>query len=781
MADGTSQSLKDLADGIYGESFEVYCINKEGNLTTKRAYYPRKTRKKASLVEVVLDNNSRFCCTPDHKVMLRDGSWCEAQNLQNKQSLMPCYTYKLPNGYVQHEWWDFSEKRRKKEYVHRIIAKQIYEVSDKEFVVHHRNGKKDDNRTQNLIVMDDKEHRSYEISQTRQTSVWKENNKKALQKRNTSFEARERSRKEMQCRWDKAKEDGNNGLYYRNPYNHKVKCVNKLNYTEDVYCISVPDVENFVLDVGVVVHNCAGHSLSNLLNDGIDSSIQSSTAKHFGSAVNHMVNYIGSCANDFAGAQAFNDVDLYLAPFAYKAYLDYKKTGCSRNIAFRLARRDVYQNIQSFIFHLNYNSRWGSQPPFSNVTLSITVPDDMKDQLALIGGKPLKEYYDYTRDGVRVNNHTHADLWEWQRLVAEAFLDTLIEGDAEGKSFTFPVLTLNVTDDFFDHPLVEKICELTAKFGYPFFQNFINGHSGGHKIDPGDTRSMCCRLSLDINEVAKHTGGLFGNADNTGSIQVITVCLPFLAMEARKNGLDFWQVLECVMDEIKMEQLWKRQIVEEQFESYFYPLAKQNFKKGFDGFFTTIGFIGLWECVEILTDNEESFLKEDGLELGKNVLTFMREKCDAYMRETGKLFNLEATPAEGATYKLAKKSLKNHPDIPFRGLKKAPYFTNSHHLPVEYQGELDLVFWTQNELQPIPSGGTVQHFTIGEKLSTEETKEVIKTICQTKIPYFSINTVFSFCPICGYLSGYHEECPNYHSKEDLEWLKSVKPWMIKDG
>jgi len=534
------------------------------------------------------------------------------------------------------------------------------------------------------------------------------------------------------------------------------------------------------LSLGVIVPYCAGHSLMNLITDGLDtSSVKSSPAKHFSSIINHMVNYIGANANDFAGAQAFNDIDLYLAPYAYKAYLDYKKMGCSRNIAFRLTRKTVYQEIQSFIFHLNYNSRWGNQSPFSNITLSITVPDDMKEEQATVGGRPVYQYFDYMEDGIEVNNHTYGDMVEWQQLIIDAILDTYLVGDAEGKSFTFPVLTINVTEDFFNMRSADKICELANKFGTPFFQNYINGIGGGQKMSTSDVRSMCCRLSLNMDDLKSHTGGIFGNADNTGSIQVVTVNLPYIAKEYIENGSNninnFYKEITQVMEEIRDEQLWKRKIVDRYFERGFFELAKQNFRRGFDTFFTTIGFIGLWECIEMLINDEKSFITDEGIKLAQSILNYMKEECNRFMKETDKLYNFEAVPAEGATYKLAKKSLKQFPDIKHRGLKKAPYFTNSCHLPVEYQNQLYLIFETQNKLQTIPTGGTVTHFTTGEEMTTEETKEAIRTICQTNIPFFSINSIFSICPICGYQKGKYFTCPNKHSEEDLINLYKKDP------
>ena len=539
------------------------------------------------------------------------------------------------------------------------------------------------------------------------------------------------------------------------------------------------------LSLGVCVPYCAGHSLSNLLDNGMEIGIKSAPAKNLDSAINHMVNYIGSCSNDFAGAQAFNDVDVWLAPYAYKQYLDFKKEGCSRVQAFKLTRRAVYQSIQSFVFHLNYNTRWGNQSPFSNISLAITVPEDMQDRPALVGGRLLADHFDYKTEGIKVNNETYGDLSEWQRLVAEAILDVLIAGDADGKSFTFPVLTLNVDEGFFDHTVLPKIVELTRKFGYPFFQNFRNGVSGGKRMDPKDVRAMCCRLNLDLNEVAAHTGGHFGAGDNTGSLQVVTLSLPMFAREAlnwAEPWKAFFNMLEEVMWEIRQEMVWKRSIVEDYFQKEFFKLAYQNMPNGFQSFFCTFGFIGLWEAVEILTGDKESFLSNDSqLDDAARILTFMRGVVNKYMQEDGALYNLEATPAEGATYKLAKKALEIFPDMPTRGTPDSPYFTNSHHIPVEYQDDLEAVFKTQTVLQTIPTGGTVQHFTIGEELSYEEVVAAIRTITETAIPYFSINTVFSVCPICGYVGTAVDYCPNAHTEASLTWLKENKPEMIEDG
>lgn len=544
------------------------------------------------------------------------------------------------------------------------------------------------------------------------------------------------------------------------------------------------------LSFGFASPYCAGWSLSNLLDSGITcGTVVSAPAKHFRTAVNHIVNFIGSVSNEFAGAQAFSDIDIYLAPYAYKSFLDYQKNGLSESQSFLLAKREVNQSIQELLFHLNYSTRWGSQTPFSNITLAITCPEDMKDRIAFVGGKPLSDYYEFSESGQEIKkNITYGELGKWQTMIVDAILDTYIHGDGRGNGFTFPILTLNVTEEFFNMPQRHKIFELTAKFGTPYFQNFINGHSGGHKINPADVRSMCCRLSINTADIAKHTGGLFGNAEQTGSLQVITISLPYIAEIARLNSSEgsghrlgiFYDLLEKYMGLCKDEMLWKRKIVEEFFDKNFFPMTKGNLKRGFKTFFTTIGFIGLWEAVEILTGDKDSFLTTDGMVTAESILTYMRDTTNAFTQETKKLFNLEATPAESACYKLAQKAIKAMPDIKHAGLKKAPYFTNSCHVPVELQDQLDLVIQTQNKLQILPNGGTATHFFIGEELTAQQVETFVKTICQTKIPYFSCTVIYSLCEIHGRVAGSHEICPLEHTEEQITKLRLTRPELIEE-
>lgn len=546
------------------------------------------------------------------------------------------------------------------------------------------------------------------------------------------------------------------------------------------------------LSLGYCTPYCIGLSLENLIVNGLNAGpVPSAPAKHFRTVVNHIVNCIGSVCNEVAGAIAFNDIDVYLGAYAYKYYLDKKKQGVSRNIAFKLTKEEIKQSLQELVFHLNQTNRFGGQTPFSNITLAMRCPDDMKDREAIIGDKRLIDCFSYHDDGIRVNHTTYGELEEWQSLVASVLLDVYIEGSHDKRGFTFPVLTINVTNDFLDSQDIahirERVWKLTAKYGTPFFQNFVSGVTSiDKKLSPKDVRSMCCRLSLDLQDLRSHTGGLFGNGDSTGSLQVVTVSLPFLARHAiaiaTSNGESHLETFFKMLDEwmylIKAEQLWKREVVNKSFEDGFFPMCAANLPRKFETFFTTIGFVGVQECVSMLLGDPDGIVGAEGLALGAQILTKMKGNIEKFISETGTLFNLEATPAESASHKLAKKALKMYPDIDHRGLKKAPYFTNSHTLPVELQDDLGLVFKTQSVLQTIPSGGTVQHFYITEDMSPADVEEAVRMICDTKIPYFGLSMVYSVCPICGRVPGAHETCPNTHTLEQLEELKAKNPALV---
>jgi len=539
------------------------------------------------------------------------------------------------------------------------------------------------------------------------------------------------------------------------------------------------------LSLGYLTPYCIGLSMAMLINNGMNTGpVPSGPPKHFRTVINHMVNTIGSVCNEVAGAIAFNDIDVYLGAYAYKFYLDKKKQGVPRQIAFQQTREEVRQSIQELIFHLNQTNRYGGQTPFTNITLAMKCPEDMRDQRASIGSKSLDDFYSYHEDGIKVKNSTYGELEHWQQLVCATILDIFIEGDYTGKGFTFPVLTINVTEDFLDDPEIDhirsRVWRLTAKYGTPFFQNFINGVTSGDKrLDPRDVRSMCCRLSLDLNDLRSHTGGLFGAGDSTGSLQVVTISLPYLAQHCKANDLSFWEELDRWMELIKDEELWKRKVVNEFYDKGFFPMCMANLPRRFDTFFTTIGFVGLWEATCIATNDSFGFASPEGLEFAKGVLHRMKSNVDRFINETGTLFNLEATPAESASYKLAKKALKSFPDIEHQGLKVRPYFTNSHFVPADMQDQLDLVFATQTQLQVIPSGGTVQHFYLDHEIDEKDAEALVRMICDTNLPYFGLNVTYSMCPICGPVQGIHEACPNEHTPEQIEALRKEHPELVE--
>lgn len=1076
----------------------------------------------------------------------------------------------------------------------------------------------------------------------------------------------------------------------------------KLHYLHSIRKAGFTDLakwheEGFVhihdLGLGVKTPYCSGHSLENLLHDGISAgNIISGPAKRLRSAVNHIINHIGACSNEFAGAQAFNDVDLFLGPYALDFYISrINRFKMDPAMAMKMTLEEVDQSMQEMIFHLNYNTRYGGQcvdaateclthkgwkrydelsvgdsiyvvdletgmvksdklthvnvydhdgdllhfsgegyesvvtekhrvvytdygrgklcvreaaelekaegkyyipkierldtrytpsitgefavtkvkrerykgkvwcpttstgtfiarrnvlghkrnmfvtgnSPFSNISLALSVPKDMEDRRPLVGGKHLEDRWgkDIFECSCFGDHITYRDLEMWQNIVAEAILNNFLRGDSRGTGFTFPVLTVSVTPEFFDHPLKNKVFELSAKFGNPYFQNYINGHSAGKKIEPADVRSMCplhgdtlvpvragrgvfirkikdvfdtqetkgvvydvlhngaweqakavsvesttevhietrngaqvimdprheqpvkrrpgaalevltasaiddtmylpfasesiaaeqnnyaagfavgafvgdgtltlngvnkdvamltfslsktakkrdalrmlqeffegqgyvsstaekddvalitlriggsgpaleswirqyvagddaqsksfltrafqlgerflrgvldgwhatdggnrgriytssqqlatqfchicgmlgvhynmcfdkpdtrdgrlgenpvyickehtqksyagaffyedgyywfpiervhtrnnskatkmycfavdsdehlfqlanglvthnCRLQLDNTVLRKHVGGLFGNADQTGSLQVVTLNLPMIALGAVSGDAkmprevklrEFLLAVQTIMEEVKAEQLWKREIVEKSFDEGFFAMAKANFKRGFKTFFTTVGFVGLWEAVEFISGSEDSFLEEKNLQMAEDILTFMRELTEQWTEETGKLFNLEATPAESAAHKLAIKMLKKFPNAPHRGTPEAPYLTNSCHIPVELQGQVDLLVNTQAVLQTIPSGGTVVHLHTGEQLDAAGVEAMVRAMCSTPIPYFSVSPVYSRCECCGKLiPGTHEFCPYEHTEEQVAAFRARYPEYVED-
>ncbi len=483
-----------------------------------------------------------------------------------------------------------------------------------------------------------------------------------------------------------------------------------------------------------VIGYCCGHSLKNLLLwgfGGVPNKVECKPAKHLSTVVHQMVNYIGCLQMEFAGAQAFNSIDTLLAPFVKADNLDYKA---------------VKQNMQQLVFSLNIPSRWGSQFPFSNLTFDWAVPDDMKKEKAIVGGKP--------------QEFTYGDCQNEMDMINKAFLEVMLEGDATGGVFTFPIPTYNITKSFdWDSENAKLLFEVTAKYGLPYFQNYV-----GSGLDPKSIRAMCCRLNINQSELLKRPGGMWGPGDSTGSIGVMTVNVNRLGYEARKeSGSEeearklYFNKLGYYMTLCKNALEIKREVIEKNMKNGLMPFTKR-YLGTFKNHFSTIGLCGMNEaCLNLLGKDIST---PEGKMLAIETLKFMRERCLEFQKETGNLYNLEATPAEGTSYRFAREDKKMYPDIVTAG-KKEPYLTNSTHLPVDKTDDVIEALEHQNDIQPLYTGGTIFHTFLGERMSSGEAcKQLVKKIAyNTKLPYFSITPTFSRCPEHGYVKGEHFTCP----------------------
>lgn len=497
-----------------------------------------------------------------------------------------------------------------------------------------------------------------------------------------------------------------------------------------------------------VIGYCAGWSLKNLLIrgfGGVPNKVDCKPAKHLSTVVHQMVNYIGCLQMEFAGAQAFSSVDTLLAPFVRADNLSY---------------REVKQNMQQLVFSLNIPSRWGSQYPFSNLTFDWVVPEDMKDEPAIVGGKP--------------QNYTYGELQDEMDMINKAFLEVMYEGDANGRIFTFPIPTYNLTKDFdWDSENANLLFEVTAKYGTPYFQNYI-----GSDLDPRSIRAMCCRLNINQLELLKRPGSMWGPGDNTGSIGVITINMNRIGYEA-KTEEEFFEKLEYYMNLAKDALEIKREVIERNLKNGLMPYTKA-YLGTFANHFSTIGLVGMNEaCVNFLGKDIAS---PEGKAFTIKVLKFMREKIKEFQHETGNLYNLEATPAESTSYRLARLDKKYYPDIYTSG-KDEPFLTNSTQLPVDYTDDLILALEHQNDIQPLYTGGTIFHVFLGESLSSgEAAKQLVKKIAyNTKIPYFSITPTFSICKNHGYIRGEHFRCPQCGAETEVfsrivGYFRPVKNW-----
>lgn len=493
---------------------------------------------------------------------------------------------------------------------------------------------------------------------------------------------------------------------------------------------------------------CAGWSLRDLLLEGfnLEGRCSSGPPRHFDAALGQMVNFLGTLQNEWAGAQAFNNVDTYLAPFVRHDGLSYD---------------DVRQAMQKFVFNLNTTSRWGGQSPFTNLTFDLTPPAHIASEAAIIGGA--------------LTDSVYGDFGPEMEMINRAFLEVMLGGDYHGRIFSFPIPTYNVTPDFpWSSEVGRLLLQLTAKFGAPYFQNFINSD-----LKPEDVRSMCCRLQMDLRELRKRTGGLFGAGDLTGSIGVVTLNLPKLAYLAQGEE-DFLDLVGEYATLAKDSLEFKRKMVVDNMEKGMFPFSRRYLKNGFRGHFSTIGLVGGHEaCLNLLGKGIET---EAGTRLMIRTLDYLRELTSSFQEETGNLYNLEATPAEGTSYRLAKIDKKLYADIQASG-NGVPYYTNSTLLPVGHTEDVFTALEHQNRLQPMYTGGTVFHSFLGESAPDMESlqKFIVRALSETKIPYISITPTFSVCKDHGYLTGEQAICPTCGAETEVYtrvvgYYRPVKLW-----
>ncbi len=483
-------------------------------------------------------------------------------------------------------------------------------------------------------------------------------------------------------------------------------------------------------DLDMLSGYCAGWSLKMLLNEGfngVPGKVEASPPKHLSSAVGQMVNYLGTLQNEWAGAQAFSSFDTYLAPFVRVDRLSY---------------HDVRQHIQEFVYNLNVPSRWGTQTPFTNVTFDWICPEDLAWQKPIIGGIE--------------QDFTYGGLQEEMDMINRAFIEVMSRGDAMGRVFTFPIPTYNITPDFpWEHPNVAPLFDMTAKYGIPYFQNFINSD-----LSPNMVRSMCCRLQLDLRELLKRGNGLFGSAEMTGSIGVVTVNCARLGYLAKGDTDAFYVKLDHLLELAKESLIIKRKIIQRHIDSGLFPYTKR-YLKNLRNHFSTIGVNGINECIRNFYGNQYDITDETGHVFACELLDHMREKMVQFQEETGNLFNLEATPAEGTSYRFAKEDRKCFSDILQAGTPDAPYYTNSSQIPVGYTDDPFLALTLQEKLQGKYTGGTVFHLYMAERITDAESCKnlVRKTLERFRIPYITVTPVFSICPKHGYIMGEHKFCP----------------------
>ena len=564
----------------------------------------------------------------------------------------------------------------------------------------------------------------------------------------------------------KVNENSNMGYSLQGLNNYVSAEITKTYWLDKIYTSKIGQAHKegdlHIHDLNLLSVYCVGWDLTDLLQEGftgVVGKVASKPAKHFRSALGQVVNFFYTLQGEAAGAQAFSDFDTLLAPFIRADKLSYE---------------EVKQAIQEFVFNVNVPTRVGFQTPFTNITLDLECPKHMADNPVIIGGE--------------MQDTTYGEYQEEMNMLNKALLEVLSEGDANGRVFTFPIPTVNITKDFnWDNPVIESLWEASAKYGIPYFSNFINSD-----MDPEDARSMCCRLRIDNRQLEYRGGGLFGSNPMTGSVGVVTINLPRLALKS-KNEKEFFNGLAELMDMAKDSLETKRKVLERLTDANLYPYTKfylRNIKQRFNQYwknhFSTIGLIGTNEAALNLLGVDIG--TEKGKAFAEKTLDFMRDRLVEYQKETGNNYNLEATPAEGTTYRLAQLDKASFPDRAHfaNGIGaevKCPFYTNSSHLPVNYTDDLFELMDLQDNLQTKYTGGTVIHFFLGERMDDPQTlKKLVKTICENyKLPYFTFSPSFSICKNHGYIVGEHPECPKCGEATEVYsrvvgFLRPVSQW-----
>ncbi|MBE6455328.1 MAG: ribonucleoside triphosphate reductase [Alphaproteobacteria bacterium] len=501
-------------------------------------------------------------------------------------------------------------------------------------------------------------------------------------------------------------------------------------------------------DLDMLSGYCAGWSLRVLLTEGfngVPNKVESKPPRHLVSAFSQMINFLGTLQNEWAGAQAFSSADTYLAPFVRIEKLTYE---------------EVKQAMQSFVFNLNVPSRWGTQTPFTNLTFDWTCPEDLKDRHPIIGGVE--------------QDFTYGELQSEMDMINRAFLEVMGEGDAKGRPFTFPIPTYNITNEFpWDSPNIEYLFEMTAKYGLPYFSNYLNSD-----MKPSDVRSMCCRLRLDLTELKKRGGGLFGSAEQTGSIGVVTINCARLGYLYKGNKKELYKRLDELLELAKTSLEIKRKTISMHMDRGLYPYTRR-YLGTFRNHFSTIGVNGINEMIRNFSYDAENITTENGRIFAQEFLTHIREKMLDFQAETGNMYNLEATPAEGTTYRFAREDQKRYSGIIQAGTKEAPYYTNSSQLPAGFTDDPFTALDYQDDLQTQYTGGTVLHLYMSERISSSAAcKSLVKRVLENyRLPYVSITPVYSICPKHGYIAGEHKYCPHC----DKELIEKKRREMEAQG